>query len=371
MKLLFPISVVLLLIVGCVPFIPSAPTPSAPPVAYIDSISATTISEGQTVTFSGHGTDVGGTVVAYNWRSDIDGVLDKSASFSTSSLSVGTHYIYFKVQDNSGDWSREMLAVILNVLPPGVIKPYITSFKATPEIILAGESTTLTWNVSDAITVAILPDIGNVPASGSRLVSPMLNTTYTLTATNKAGSVTAETRVTITQMSTKSIELLSIVGEEGSVNRSGEVDTAPKAGVIESGMPVQAFFSFDISMIPAGATLTSAYLDLTHCVIYGNPFDGRLGAMGIFPDQYGILKSSDYVLAFAGDSIVQTYSQPIRSYDYEQIATAIQKQVNAGSTRFQIRVQFEKFYYQMTSDSRSPNYLEFGKGMAKLTIHYK
>ena len=86
------IAVVLMMVVvltaGCIPVLePTDETPNEPPVAYIDSISATTVIEGQTVTFTGHGTDVGGTVVAYSWRSDIDGIIGTSATFSTSSLS--------------------------------------------------------------------------------------------------------------------------------------------------------------------------------------------------------------------------------------------------------------------------------------------
>ena len=46
--------------------------------------------------------------MAYNWRSSKDGQLSTLASFSTSSLSVGTHTIYFKVQDNNGAWSSEV-----------------------------------------------------------------------------------------------------------------------------------------------------------------------------------------------------------------------------------------------------------------------
>lgn len=366
MKLLFILFLALLIVTGCLPVAPSTPVHTEPPVAYIDSISATTVAEGQTVIFSGHGTDVGGTVVAYSWRSDRDGPLSKTANFSTSSLSIGNHYIFFKVQDNSGDWSREVIGIV-NVLPVGVIKPSVNSFKATPHIITEGESTTLTWNVTDAITVEILPDIGNVTPSGSRLVSPKTNTTYTLTATNKAGSVTETARVTTAQVSDKPIELFSLVSEEGYVDRNGEVGTIPKTGITESGVPMQAFFSFDISMIPAGAIIQSASLDLTNYVQYGYPF-GLLGAMGAFPDQYGTLESRDYKLSFTLDALVLTYTPPVKTYDYAQLTDAVQKQVDAKSNRFQVRVQFEKFTFYQAS---AANYLEFGKGKIKLSIKYK
>ncbi|MBZ0155680.1 MAG: chitobiase/beta-hexosaminidase C-terminal domain-containing protein, partial [Alphaproteobacteria bacterium] len=77
------------------------------PVAVIDSISPSPATTGQTVTFTGHGTDSDGTIIVYNWRSSLDGQLSTSASFETAALSVGEHTIYFKVQDNKGAWSTE------------------------------------------------------------------------------------------------------------------------------------------------------------------------------------------------------------------------------------------------------------------------
>jgi starvation-inducible outer membrane lipoprotein len=53
----------LLMLAGCIPApAQSPPIPDGTPVAFIDSVSATTVAEGQTVTFSGHGTDVGRTI---------------------------------------------------------------------------------------------------------------------------------------------------------------------------------------------------------------------------------------------------------------------------------------------------------------------
>jgi plastocyanin len=89
--------------------------PNQLPTAYIDSVSPNPAYKGQTVSFSGHGSDPDGTIVGYEWRSSIDGFLSSSASFSTSKLSVGTHTIYFKVKDNAGAWSPEV-TVILRIL---------------------------------------------------------------------------------------------------------------------------------------------------------------------------------------------------------------------------------------------------------------
>jgi len=80
--------------------------------------------------------------------------------------------------------------------PPAV--PIINSFSADSPSITVGESSTLSWSVTDATTVTIDQGVGTVALSGATTVSPITTTTYTLTATNTAGSVTATTTVTVT-----------------------------------------------------------------------------------------------------------------------------------------------------------------------------
>jgi len=77
-------------------------------------------------------------------------------------------------------------------------KPVINSFTAFPLIITTGESSILAWNVSDATNVSINQGVGSSLAlSSSASVFPTANTTYILTATNDAGTVTATVQVTL------------------------------------------------------------------------------------------------------------------------------------------------------------------------------
>jgi parallel beta-helix repeat protein len=78
-----------------------------PPIAFIPLASVTTAFFGDPITFNGDGTDSDGTIVGYYWRSNLDGFLSTQQSFTTTTLSIGTHTIYFKVQDNAGAWSQE------------------------------------------------------------------------------------------------------------------------------------------------------------------------------------------------------------------------------------------------------------------------
>ena len=75
--------------------------------------------------------------------------------------------------------------------------PVIDSFTGNPRTIVLGGESTLSWSVSGADAVTIDHTIGNVDLSGTRTVSPTRTTTYTLTASNEAGSRTASVEVAV------------------------------------------------------------------------------------------------------------------------------------------------------------------------------
>ena len=196
-KVVFPMLAILMMTAGCITIAPAGE--SQLPTAYIDSISPTEASPGETVSFVGHGTDPDGDIVAYRWQSDIDGDLGVTETLETSSLSVGTHVVYFKVQDNNGNWSDEVRdrVTVSAGASAAASAPVIGSFSASPGNIASGRSSTLSWSISGAATAAIDQGVGNVALTGTRVVSPGATTTYTLTASNAAGSVTATTQVVV------------------------------------------------------------------------------------------------------------------------------------------------------------------------------
>ena len=71
-------------------------------------------------------------------------------------------------------------------------RPVCHSFGTTRARIMPGQTSILSWQVSNADWICIEPDIGQVSALGSVVIKPSTATTYTLIATNKAG----ESRVT-------------------------------------------------------------------------------------------------------------------------------------------------------------------------------
>ena len=70
---------------------------------------------------------------------------------------------------------------------PGGI-PVINYFTASPSNIYAGNSSTLSWSVSNATSINIDHNVGTISPSGVTSVYPTTSTTYTLTVFNAAGA---------------------------------------------------------------------------------------------------------------------------------------------------------------------------------------
>ncbi len=88
-------------------------------------------------------------------------------------------------------------AAVANNTPPPPPPPAPTAtLTASPDVVQAGQSTTLSWNTQNASDITIA-GLGTVPASGSRSVSPSESTTYTLAAKGPGGEKDADARVTV------------------------------------------------------------------------------------------------------------------------------------------------------------------------------
>lgn len=87
--------------------------------------------------------------------------------------------------------------------PPPPPKPQIPaptiSLNVSPAAIEKGNSTTLSWNSTNATSVVIDNGVGTVEASGKRTVRPSESTTYIAKATGPGGMANAEARVTVTE----------------------------------------------------------------------------------------------------------------------------------------------------------------------------
>src|SRR5579862_9023543 len=79
--------------------------------------------------------------------------------------------------------------------PPAPAAPTAT-LAASPDVIQQGQSTTLTWQTSNASDITIA-GLGTLSASGSKTVTPGSSTTYTLEAKGPGGTQDASARVTV------------------------------------------------------------------------------------------------------------------------------------------------------------------------------
>lgn len=107
--------------------------------------------------------------------------------------SAGTSTVLLGAANSDGAGSETLTLKVSGVSAQA---PVIQSFGATPASIMTGQSSTLSWQVAGASNLSISPTIG--PVSGTSVsVSPAATTTFTLTATNSVGSVSAKTTVTV------------------------------------------------------------------------------------------------------------------------------------------------------------------------------
>ena len=83
-------------------------------------------------------------------------------------------------------------------VPPAATPAPTATLTANPTSIERGQASTIEWSTQNATDVTIEPDLGAVPASGSRSVRPAQSTTYRLTAKGSGGSTSATARVTVT-----------------------------------------------------------------------------------------------------------------------------------------------------------------------------
>lgn len=136
--------------------------------------------------------------------------------------------------------------------------------------------------------------------------------------------------------------LNAISDEGGSVRSNGEVRVGlENVGDIHPDIGSQVFLSFDISGIPANATITEAKMDVSDYDILGDPF-GSLGCLRGYPQAYGTLDSGDYVTSNPLGAVLRWCSTS--ELNTVQVSENLKNDIqnNLGEARFQIRLQFNE-----------------------------
>lgn len=227
----------------------------------------------------------------------------------------------------------------------------IDYFTASPDNITAGESSELSWSVSNADRAwlgFVAGGIGGtqmVDPVDTKTVSPTETTTYTLTA----GDASAEVVVTVEAAppAEHMVTLPFVRGESGVIASTdgsaagASVTTAEGADLSAGDGPANqvfwAYFSFDISDL-AGAEVTDATLRFATTGVWSTPFGGdNLGTLGVYTYHWGprALRQADFV--FAGATLTDGLTSPPEEINVtEQVAALAAHETG----RFQVRVNF-------------------------------
>lgn len=139
------------------------------------------------------------------------GRVDTSGSRTVSPTSTTTYTLTARAADG-----RQVTAPVVVTVSAGNA-PRVISFAATPVNISAGGASQLCWNVENSTSVDIAGVGTGLKGSDCASVTPTQTTTYTLTAKNGAGQITASATVNVGQ-----VRILSFTSDPIWSAKSGE-----------------------------------------------------------------------------------------------------------------------------------------------------
>lgn len=230
----------------------------APVIASFEA-SASPVDSGAMVTLTWQATGATSGRLEYD-----DQVVDLDATALDSGTQVVTptaDTTYTLVLINATGTTQDTVDVEINAAAPEV-----TSFVGPQSPIESGSAAALSWEVSDAQSLALVDDQGVAVditaedvASGSVMVSPTVTTTYTLTATNAQGEDTATAVVVVNE----ALAVVSFLATPDTVS---------------VGQPVT--LSWTLTGTPSAVTLTS---DLPETISLSGVADLKNGSIVVTP----------------------------------------------------------------------------------------
>ncbi|MGB8214753.1 MAG: NBR1-Ig-like domain-containing protein [Anaerolineales bacterium] len=147
--------------------------------------------------------------------------------------------------------------------------------------------------------------------------------------------------VKIKVVTATSVTLAPIVAESGAVRSDGGVFPGDiVVGDASNNDAIQAFISYNISSIPADATITEVQDEFNTNTIGGNPF-GNLGILNCYKMNFAVpLVASNFVTGFPSGNIADWGSTNILNQIEAQPTIKNALQAMLGSARFKVRLQF-------------------------------
>jgi len=147
--------------------------------------------------------------------------------------------------------------------------------------------------------------------------------------------------VKVIVVATTTVTLSPNMSESGSVRSDGTIYSGDiNVGDSVENYPIQAFISYDISGIPANATIMEVKDKFNPYVIGGDPF-GHLGVLNGYKMDFTLpLVSGNYISGFPTGNIIDWGATSILDLTEVQaeLKTALQSKI--GTARFKLRLQF-------------------------------
>lgn len=189
-------------------------------------------------------------------------------------------------------------------------------------------------------------------------ITPTPTNTPTPTATSTSTPTPTNTPVPVV------VVLTRLEDESGMVDSDGLVDLPENVGDSAGDLAVQAFLSFDISGIPAGATISDVELDFSDFDTLDSPFTD-LGCLRVYEHDYDVLEASDFFVGIPIDELETWCDEVELSTPDFSVEMRDSLQTKLGNSFYQIRLQFN----EVDTDSDAGEDL-VRMGAAQLTITY-
>lgn len=136
--------------------------------------------------------------------------------------------------------------------------------------------------------------------------------------------------------------LVTLSGEDGHITSSGTTNPNPNVGDNSSNEGMQAFLSFDMTVIPASATITKVVVDFSSYDILGSPFSLADGCLRAYAQNFGTLDAGDYVaLGDPTGAYIRWCGAGELSSQFESTDMKTLVQSAVGTSRLQLRLQFK------------------------------
>ena len=163
--------------------------------------------------------------------------------------------------------------------------------------------------------------------------------------------------------------LISVPGESGQVRSDGTVLTPPNTGDADTAgvaITAEAFVSFNMSSIPAGANITKVVVDFSSYDVLGNPWSLGDGCVRSYVQNYGTLDAGDFFPGDPTSAITRWCGAGELSSVFEDAAMKSVVQNAVGTSRLQLRIQFRT---PTTNNNGVADMIRFGT--VKLTVTYQ